>query len=774
MKTENNLTSSTLRPIGRSEKLAMTSTLLALSQLMAPAATAPASPAEGEATPEGEGTALPQMVVQADGTKKLYKPENLTTGKYTVPLRDVPQTVTVIPKEVMEEQGVSNLRDVLKNVPGISILAGEGGAPPGDNLAIRGFSARTDLFVDGVRDFGGYSRDPFNTEVVEVTKGPSSTNSGRGSTGGSVNLTSKMPQLEKAYGLMLGGGTDSFTRAALDLNQEIPTLKGTAVRLNGVYHSQDTPGRDHVEQERWGVAPSITFGLGSETRFTLSYFHLEQNNTPDYGLPWVPREIPGNGIIENITGLPSGRPRVDDSNWYGLRGHDHEDTKTDILTGIFEHDFNEKLKLRNTTRYGRNEMDLIVTPPRFYKDGKLPPGADPTSVSRMDLKNRDQEDTVISNQTDLRYDFETGTVKHELVASLEVSREESENRLRIDNNLAIRPAADLENPDPTDAYVSDLVYTGFVNEVSADTLAFSLFDTAKLNEQWSLSGGIRWESIHSDFAGANTDPANLPVDPLDPDAPDSTFDASKNDNLFSYRAAITYKPIETGSIYLGYGTSFNPSVEGFSPSNNPASSSYYDVDPEENTTIELGTKWDLLNDKLLLTGALFRTEKTNARTIDPTDPTDVQSLAGEQTVQGFEFGFTGLITENWRIIGGYTYLDSEITSSNNAAEEGNEISNTPENSFSLWTVHDLPKGFQVGLGTQYVGSRYNRSDKETRQQAPSYALIDGMIGYQLNENVSFRLNAYNLMDKDYIDRVGGGHYVPGQGRSVVLTADIKF
>ncbi len=178
--------------------------------------------------------------------------------------------------------------------------------------------------------------------------------------------------------------------------------------------------------------------------------------------------------------------------------------------------------------------------------------------------------------------------------------------------------------------------------------------------------------------------------------------------------------------------------------------------------------------KLLLTGAIFRTDKTNARTEDPTDPADVITLDGEQRVQGFEFGFTGLITEKWRVIGGYTFLDSEIRSSNNALEVGNEISNTPDNSFTLWTVHDLPAGFQVGLGTQYVGSRYNTTNGSTRQQAPSYSVIDAMVGYQLNENVAFRLNAYNLGDKDYIDRVGGGHYVPGQGRSVVLTADIKF
>ena len=758
MKTDTDSSSSSLRSIGRSDKFAMTSTLLALSHLAASAAPAPAPATEEEKKTEGDSTALPQMVVQADGTKTLYKPENLSSNKYTVPLRDVPQTVTVVPKEVIKEQGASSLRDVLRNVPGISIQAGEGGQPPGDNLAIRGFSARSDLFVDGVRDFGGYSRDPFNIEQVEVTKGPSSTNAGRGSTGGAVNLSSKLPQLDNAYEIMLGGGTDNYGRTTVDVNQKIAGLKDTAVRVNAMYHTQDTPDRDHVEQERWGIAPSITFGLDTDTRFTLSYFHLEENNMPDYGLPWVPR-------TGNITGLPPGRPHVDDSNWYGLPDRDHQETQTDILTAVFEKDFNENLKLKNTTRYGRNTIDLISTPPRFFTASgatKLPVGADPTSVRRTDVKYRDEVDSVISNQTDLRYDFLTGNIKHEMVGSLELASEKSKNRLRDDLNKANMPYTDLENPDSSAPYTPNIVYTGFVNRVSADTVAFSLFDTAKLTDQWILSGGLRWESIQSDFGGPSTV------------TPGTSFNDSTSNNLFSYRAAITYKPVEDGSIYLGYGTSFNPSVEGFTPSDSPTSATYFDSDPEENNTIELGTKWDLLDKKLLVSGALFRTEKTNARTVDPTDPTDVIGLNGEQRVQGFEVGFTGLITEKWRIIGGYTFLDSEVTSSDNALEEGNEISNTPSNSLSLWTVHDLPAGFQVGVGTQYVGSRFNNSNEQTRQEAPSFAIFNALVGYQLNENVSFRLNGYNLTDKDYIDQVGGGHFVPGQGRSVSLTADIKF
>eukprot|EP00903_Cladosiphon_okamuranus_P004002 g4000.t1 len=716
----------------------MTGTLMALSQLTVGAA--PDEQATTETNPEGTET-LPELIVQGDNEETLYKPEKLTTGKYSVPLLDVPQTVNVITEDVIREQGATNLRDVLKNVPGISIQAGEGGVPPGDNLSIRGFNARTDLFVDGVRDFGGYSRDPFNIEQVEVTKGPSSTNAGRGSTGGSINLSSKTPHLGNLSSILLGGGTDSYGRATVDVNQEISAIDNAAFRMNAMLHTQDTAGRDQVTQDRWGIAPSIAFGLGTDTRLTLSYFHLDQDNVPDYGIPW----------------LDNGPSPVDDENWYGLLGRDFEETQTDIFTAIFEHDFNEDLSIRNLSRYGRNHLDLSVTAPRF-NDPALPG----SEIRRTDWKNRDQTDTILSNQTDVTYKFRTGTVEHELIGSMELSREESENKVREDLNAAALPDADLYDPSPY-GYSANLAYTGEVREATADTVAFSLFDTVKLNEQWILSGGLRWESFDVDYDQRASDADG-----------GGTTSLSRSDEMLSYRAAVNYKPRENGSIYLGYGTSFNPSAEGLTLSDSETSTANVNTDPEENRTIELGTKWDLLDDRLLVNAAIFRTDKTNARTSDPTDAAEIIVLDGEQRVQGFEFGFTGLLTDQWRVLGGYTYLDGEITSSQDATEVGVGLSNTPTHSFNLWTVYDLPKGFQVGLGANYVGARTSSTNVARMRTADSYVTFDALVGYQLNENVNFRLNVYNLADQDYIDRVGGGHYIPGAGRSATLTAEITF
>lgn len=725
--------SRSLSPNHRKDAFVITGTILAMGQLTAPAATDERKSEDPE-NPE----VLPELVIDAEDGETLYKPEKLTTGKYTVPLLDVPQTVNVITEEVIREQGASNLREVLKNVPGISIQAGEGGVPPGDNLSIRGFSARTDLFVDGVRDFGGYSRDPFNIEQVDVTKGPSSTNAGRGSTGGSVNLSSKTPHLGNGHRFLLGGGTDDYGRATMDINREIPGLENSAFRLNAMLHTQDIPGRDHVEQERWGIAPSIAFGLGTDSRFTLSYFHLDQDNVPDFGLPWSGTQ-------------PS---PVDNSNWYGLLGRDFEKTQTDLFTAIFEHDVNENLSVRNISRLGRNHLDLSVTAPRYNSPAL--PGAE---IRRTDWKNRDQVDTILSNQTELRYDFQTGSVEHQLIAAMELSHETEENRLRDDLN-APAPSTDLYDPNPH-GYDANLAYNGGVNETTADTIAFSLFDTVKLNEQWALSGGLRWESFDVDYDSRATSALG-----------GATSSLGRKDEMLSYRAAVTYKPRENGSVYLGYGTSFNPAAEGLTLSSNANNAANLNTEPEESSTIELGTKWDLLDERLLVNAALFQTEKTNARTVDPI--TNLISLEGEQRVRGFEFGFTGLITDQWRILGGYTYLDGEVTASNNPAEQGRALSNTPEQSFNLWTVYDLPEGFQVGLGMNYVDSRTNSTSSATIRSAPSFVTFDALVGYRLSENVSFRLNIYNLADEEYIDRVGGGHYIPGAGRSATLTAEITF
>ncbi|QJE94681.1 TonB-dependent receptor [Luteolibacter luteus] len=744
-----------LRTTSRPDGLAVTGTLLALSQLAAPVAVAQEEKKDENKKPEE----LAELVVDANQEKKLYKPERLQSPKVTQPLRDVAKTITVIPTEVMKAQNATNLRDVLRNVPGISMQAGEGGGgPAGDNLSIRGFSSRSDIFVDGMRDTagGGYSRDPFNFEQVEVTKGPSSTTTGRGSTGGSINIVTKTPHLDNGYNFNLGGGTDDYFRGTFDVNQEIPNLNGVAVRLNGLYHDQMIPGRDYVENERWGIAPSIAFGLGTDTRFTLNYMHLDQDNVPDYGIPWVARTST-NPMLP--PGIPYG---VGFDSYYGNLNRDYEKTITDILTGTFEHDFNEDLKLRSTLRYGHNVRDSVTTAPRFVNVNTSP-------ILNQQFQSRDQTDESYYSQTDLRYDFNTGTVEHQVVGGLELGREDSINHGRTAYNLDGTPVTTAQTPQtnlwfPNPFGDPDLaIRNGSFTETSSDIVALYLFDTITINKNWEVNGGLRWDYYDTDYTSRTTAGVITPL--------------QRDDSMLSYQAAVTYKPVEEGSIYLSYGTSFNPSTENLTyiaaPTGTNNTLSLFQADPEENETVELGAKWEFFDEKLLVSGAVFRTEKTNARTTDPADPS-VVTLTGEQVVKGFEFGVTGQITDKWSITGGYTYLDGEVKESAVPAEVGSELSNTPENSFSIWTDYVLPAGFNVGAGAQFVDSRFNNNNETTRQTAPSFTIFNAMVGYQATENLSLQLNINNLTDEDYIDRVGGGHFVPGAGRSAVLSATMTF
>jgi len=694
-------------------------------------------------------TQLPEVVVQGQD-RNSYKPENLSSPKYTEPLLDVPQSITVIPQSVIQEQGATTLRDILRNVPGISMQAGEGGVPAGDNLSIRGFNARTDLFVDGIRDFGGYSRDPFNVEQVEVAKGPASSTTGRGSTGGAVNLVSKRPTLSPFYNTSLGVGTDDYFRGTVDVNQPLAPerqdwLGSTSLRLNALWHENDTPDRDAVSNERWGIAPSLAFGVGTPTRVTLSYFHLEQDNVPDYGIPWVPANT--NAVLGAYS---DDVPPVDFSNFYGITARDYENTDTDIGTVLVEHDLNESLKLRDQFRYGVNDRDSVITAPRFVNANTS------TAINRQ-LQSRDQEDTILANQLDVTAFFETGKISHDLVSGFEYDHETSENYARAQSPANATPTADLFNPNPGDPFNGTIVRTGVKAESTADTYSVYAFDTLKLGEHWEFTGGLRWDYFTVDYRNSTNG-----VGPT----------LSRDDDMLSWRAALVYKPVEQGSIYFGAGTSFNPSAEGLTLSTAANAANNLNTDPEESRTLELGTKWEFFQRRLMLTTAIFWTDKFNARTEDPTDPTDVVVLNGEQRVYGVEFTAAGRITKDWQVFGGYTWMHSEITESENAAEIGNELANTPANSFSLWTTYALPLGFELGGGAQYRGEVFN-SNANTRQ-ADGYWLFDAMLSYRVNKNLSFQLNGYNLADEEYIGSVGGGHFIPGAGRSAVLSANVSF
>ncbi len=729
------------------EGLSVTSLLCAVGSLAAQTPQTNTAAATEKKT--AQTSELEEVVVEANAREQVYNPDRLQSPKFTEPLRNIPQSITVVPKKVIEERGQFTLRDVLRNTPGISMQAGEGntGGTSGDLLSIRGYSAASDWFIDGVRDYGFYNRDPYNIEAVEVTKGPTSANAGRGVAGGAVNLVTKMAHLGRDNLTTFSVGTDDLYRTTVDVNEQIG--EHAAIRLNGLYHTGDVPGRDWVEQERLGLAASIALGLGTDTRFYLNYQHLDENNVPDYGLPFVANNGAGLGPVGST-------PPVSFDNYYGTRGVDYEDVQHDAFSAIFEHDFSDKVRLRNITRYTRTYRDSITSSPRFV--------GNTTNIQRNLQGYRITSEAWV-NQTNLNVDFETGPLKHALVTGMELSWE---RQLLSFNAMPDASRTNLFNPDAAVGGAANAgrrpIMPGDA-EGHMDTVAFYLFDTVQIGRHFEINAGVRYDNVSSEgrtFGGGTG--------------------ISNNDDLFSWKAALVYKPVDYGSVYFGYGTSMRSSLDAVTaygigqPVALPVAG-VGNLKPEETRAFELGTKWDLFKERLSLSAALFHTQKNNALVRDP-NTGNVEALGGKQYVEGLELGLAGKLTDHWQVFAGYTWMKGRVTS--NGARPTGPLANVPESSGNIWTTYSLlDDRLQVGLGVQYMSDVHlgrTNSVVNSTTVAPAYFVWDAMVSYRFTDNFSLRLNVYNLADERYVDRSGGtvNQFVPGPGRSAALTASFKF
>ena len=688
------------------------------------------TPAPAQPTGPEQGTgdvALPGVDVR--GQRNQFKIEEPSLYKLPDPIKDTPQSISVIPEQVLDERAMFTLRDALRTVPGISLAAGEGGGRQGDNLTLRGFPAGNDVYIDGVRDLGQYARDTFNLESVEVLKGPSSVLFGRGSTGGVINQVSKSPK-RTAFSEISGTvGSGPQGRTTVDLNQ--PFGASAALRLDVMGFKGDTPGRDEVTSERWGVAPSFAIGLNGPTRLIASYFYQGDDNVPDYGLPY----------------LRGGPARVDTESFYGLPRRDYEHDDTHIGTLRLEHDFNENLRLRSTLRLALIERGSLVSIPAIVgTPGGLPLSA--IQVSRTGAQ-RSQVDTSVLNTTELVARFDTWRFKHTLIAGFDASRENSTVRRYTFTGV---PTTDLLNPihDP------DLSAMGRVKNFDGVSGATSVgvyaVDEIALTEQWKIMGGLRYDLFDAGFR-------NMFLGQK----------LSRTDEALSPRAALVFLPTTWQTYYFSYGTSFNPSAEALTLALNNSQ-----TEPERNETFELGAKWDLLDGALGIRTALFRTYKNNARTTDPV--LGVQVTDGKQRVQGAEVEVVGRVRPGWNVWLSYAYLDSRILQStdilNGVPIEDKRIQNVPEHSASLWTTYDITPQWQVGGGAILVDKRYANNDN--LNVVPSYVRGDLSAAYRPIKPLELRLNVINVSDERYYDAIHPSHVVPGNARTFLLTGTWRF
>ena len=748
--------------------------------------------------------------------------QEITLNKFTQPLLDTPQTVDVVSGYVMEDQSTTSLRQALQNVPGISMAAGESGAQ-GDNLTIRGFTARNDIFLDGIRDFGSYYRDSFNFEQVEVLEGPAGVQFGRGSTGGVINQESKLPTEEQFVTVNTQIGTDLTRRVTADINEPLPDVaEGAALRVNLLAHEAGVAGRPFAENRRFGLAPSITFGLNSPTQYTVSYFHFTEDDTPDYGLPW---------LINKLAPAPRHA-------YYGFPDTNVLKTNDDILTGRVDHTFNEHASLHSISRWANYPRQAQITEPQICTNAAvstpvggsveaLPtpatnttagmvcpytPTSDPSTivVNRNQIQIKSVEGDLWS-QMEGNFHFKTFGIAHELVGGVEGGQEIS-NPIRTNYNLnggvstnspgSVNsvPSTTLLNPNTSQPFGG----TGYILSIAhtkADCYGLYFVDTLHLGRLFELSGGMRFDSFNVNYnlyqpvappTGGTVTAAVLPLSLLQTKP--------------TYRAAFVYKPNAHGSLYFDYGTSFNPSAEALSLTVSTASPNLL---PETNETYEAGTKWNFLAEHLLVEGAWFRTEKDNAREPSPTNST-VTVNAGNQVVKGVTASMVGRLPQGMDVILGYAYMQSAVIfSADYPTAVGYPLANVPQQTFNFFVTHNLPQKLNLGIGGNYVASRTASSTvpyvptsygsavsypagtapcnltattpttcyavlATAMKQVPGYWVFNAYLKRPMTKRIELDANLYNALNRFYIDQPHPSHLIPGPGLSAVIGVNFKF
>ncbi len=696
----------------------------------------------------------------------------------------------MISKQLIEDTQVTTLSDALRTIPGITLGAGEGGNPNGDRPFIRGYNSESSMYVDGIRSSTSQNREMFAIEQVEVTKGSASALGGAGTSGGSINMISKVAKKGDALEGSISGGTDNYARITLDGNKDFGN--GVAARVVVMGHQNEKAGQhDGAEYKRAGIAPSISFGLDSATRGTLSYYYLKTNDEPDSGVPYQ---------YDTTKKTTAGKPvDVKQGIYYGWKDRDFQKQENQIGTIKLEHDLTENLTLSNTAVYSKSKNDYLWTQPDDTQ-GNIVNG----QVWRRVNTNLTNTDTF-TDQLALTGKFNTGSLKHSFNTGAEYSKQDSDrgtnivtdpNTAKIGGSGANNACSlansngwctSLNNPNSGDAWLGNIKANPNVTNITSKTQSVYVLDNITITPQWLLDLGVRWDKFETDMKYNQDSGSGATLIKA------GTKYSSSND-FFNYQAGLTFKPAENGAIYISYATSANPvgvdagdgsegiSVPGRSTTDEQ-SRAINNLKPEEVKTYEIGTKWDVLNNKLNLTAAIFRTEKENTRALDTDGFT---RNIGETRVDGIELGANGNLTDKWAVSAGYTYLDSEIVDAGfvnkgtatapnyqPSPTNGNRVQNVAKNSATLWTTYKVLPQLTLGAGAVAMDRVYG--DAANTKWVPGYVRYDAMARYNVDKNVDLQLNINNLSDKRYFTKAYAAHYATeAEGRSAVLSVNFKY
>ncbi|MDM4771892.1 TonB-dependent siderophore receptor [Solimonas sp. SE-A11] len=750
------------------------------SQQEAPAPHA-SDPAAASTQPEAAATLPAVPVVDFRGSR-------MDSTKYSRDLRDTPRLISVLPAALLEEQNALSLKDALKNVPGISLQAGEGNPPGGDQLKIRGYNARDDINVNDTRDLGNYFRDPFYIDQLEVVKGPNSAYAGRGSAGGTINFVTKKPHQTDANRFEGSIGTDNLYRATLDMNKTLGD--NSAMRVNLLAHDADIPGRDVVDESRYGLYAAYSWGFKGPTRFSADFLHLRQDDLPDAGLPADRGNLLGQGGV-----IPAG---LDYDNFYG-HTNDRKEVNVNQLGLAIQHALGSNLVIKNQLRLSRVDNDGWASSPRISTAAN-PGGLNPDNLScsvadpcvRGETKPRDQVDEGLNNQTDLLLDFKTGAIEHNLVAGVEVARYSYENDRRRDTRGPWTRLADpTRRAMPAHQNIGGTlfglpVHDGTTYRLQTEEVGVYLLDTVALAPQWDLNLGARWDQVDAKATRRGFDGVNAPTT--------NNTTHERDDDEISYNLGLVYKLTPNASLYAAYGNAYVMSANfdrnsvqlAGGGAAEPIVGAGFDTPPEKIKAYELGAKWTV-GAGLDLGAAIFRTETSEGR-FPGQDPANITTPNVEYYIEGVEIIAAGKITDKWRLYSGYTYLKSKIEDAPPTSPAldrdfvlGQELGGTPRHSFNLFSTYDVTARITLGGGIQYMDEVTSGVDPlpnagNVTVRADDYTVVDFYGTYKFTGNTQFRLNLLNAFDERYISQLaeGGGQATPGRGRQAVVTLRHDF
>ncbi|MBL4613176.1 MAG: TonB-dependent siderophore receptor [Emcibacter sp.] len=696
-----------------------------------------------------------------------FKIDRSSSSKLTQSILDAAKSITIIPKELIDDTGANTFRDLMRIQPGVTLGTGEGGNAFGDRVFIRGFDARNDIYVDGIRDPGVISREIFAIEQIEIFKGPSSVFGGRGTTGGAVNMVSKAPS-DKDFGdIDLTLGTANQKRITVDINHVVTDR--LSIRANGMWHDSDVAGRDDIYNKRWGGSIAGTYKITDTAKLTLDFYHLETDSLPDWGVPY---DVTNNKPFD-----------VDRNNFYGILSRDFHKNNANIITARLDVELSENLSLETTMRYGKTWNAYVITAPENARTTDPDPA---NWTVPAGAKTRNQTNRYIGNQTNLIWTVSN----HTLVGGFEYSKEKIQNR-PYNFDTAEDPNGDpagipvpgrnnpilqnLWNPDSSVEWIWPLALSGSETTSEITTKAIFLIDTIDINEQWQVFGGLRlddYKVVKTSIGGRS--PGAL----------------TNKGTFLNWHAGVTYKPAENGSIYISYGSSSNPpgeQVDGGGSAYGGITDSNQNLNPERNKSFELGTKWALFDEHLLVTAAVFRIEKTafdvtggfvrnpdGSFSILP----EVTTLDGKIRVDGIELGLSGSITPELSIFGGVTLLNTKVIDSARSNDIGKKLANVAEQSFTILAKYQITSDLDFGAIANYSSKILGGAGVAGGTTfIPSYVRFDAFANYRITEMIKVSLNVQNLTDKVYYDslyRNTAPFTYIAPGRSASLTLDIEF